>query len=494
MGFPVAFGTAGSEIVSDGHNNTLVTLPTTRSQAGYNIPLSEISPSSDAAGQTLSALLNSMFRRLKVGQDTLLFYENFISSATNSSNSMNQNNLSQTSQTYTISTGNPNGMQMNTGNSTTAGVGYLIKSYQVFHLKKRMSLEATMRYFANSGSGALAHKVFEFGLFQCTSANGAGALLDGTALRWAADGSLQLVRCINGTETVTTINATATNVTSDNVMHEVRLVFSTARTEVYVDDVLQLVYLPSGTDIGTFGGEFCAPLAYGLFSDATGPASAPRFTVLDVAVVCHDDDADRLEAGVQSNMGLECTLEPPGIAVGMTPSFPGNSTNPTATSLSNVATGFTGLGGDCLYNAPAGAATDYVVVSFQNPALAQQTAAWELIVTGVRISAANQGAAVATTPTLLQLGVAYGHTSVSLATTDGVATHAPRRKWLGFMSAPVGAAIGANYGNDIDHVFSTPITVHPSEFFAVIVKIPVGTATSSQTIRFIVDVDGYWKY
>jgi hypothetical protein len=46
------------------------------------------------------------------------------------------------------------------------------------------------------------------------------------------------------------------------------------------------------------------------------------------------------------------------------------------------------------------------------------------------------GAAVATTPTLLQWGIAYDGTAVSLATADAASTKAPRRVPLGCQSLP----------------------------------------------------------
>ena len=53
---------------------------------------------------------------------------------------------------------------------------------------------------------------------------------------------------------------------------------------------------------------------------------------------------------------------------------------------------------------------------------------------GVRISAANLGAAVATTETTLAFSLAFGHSAVSLATTEAAAAKAPRRVALGIMS------------------------------------------------------------
>ncbi len=106
---------------------------------------------------------------------------------------------------------------------------------------------------------------------------------------------------------------------------------------------------------------------------------------------------------------------------------------------------------------------------------------------GVRIDAVNTGAAVATTATTLQFSLAFGHTAVSLATAEAATTKAPRRVALGYMTWPVGAAIGAQpqTGELFIDFGDAPIYVNPGEFVALVGKFLVGTATASQTITFV---------
>ena len=175
-----------------------------------------------------------------------------------------------------------------------------------------------------------------------------------------------------------------------------------------------------------------------------------------------------------------------------------NSAAPAAGVLSNSVPAYTTLGGKFLFNALAGAETDFVLFGYQVPA---PPAASPLLAVGtrfqiqsVKISTVNIGAAVATTPTLLEWGLGINSTAASLATVDGGGTSGvfgPRRLALGSQSFLVGAAIGAQ-APDLDKTFFSFPIVEAGRFFQVIVRVPVGTATASQQLRGSVLIDGYF--
>jgi hypothetical protein len=160
-----------------------------------------------------------------------------------------------------------------------------------------------------------------------------------------------------------------------------------------------------------------------------------------------------------------------------------NSAAPATGTPSNTAAGYTTLGGQFQMAAPAGAETDLVLFGFQVPT------PYQLYVKRVKISAFNMGAAVATTPTLLQWGLGFNSSAVSLATA---APYAPMRKAIGAQAIAVGAAIGTMYGPDCVE-WSGFECVQPGRFFHVILKVPVGTATASQLIRGVCSVEGYFE-
>ena len=94
------------------------------------------------------------------------------------------------------------------------------------------------------------------------------------------------------------------------------------------------------------------------------------------------------------------------------------------------------------------------------------------------------GAVVATTPHLLQWGLGFGSSGVSLATIDSatVGTCAPRKITIGTQYLPIGAVIGQNT-TAIDINLDAPEVIEPGTYFHVILKMPVATATASQIIR-----------
>jgi len=95
------------------------------------------------------------------------------------------------------------------------------------------------------------------------------------------------------------------------------------------------------------------------------------------------------------------------------------------------------------------------------------------------------GAAVATTPTLLQWFLGVDGTAVTLASNNF-------RKSIGAQNLPVGAAVGAQ-ANTLDCRFSSPFVTNSGRFFHIGLKMPVGTATASQIVRGVASVEGYFE-
>lgn len=166
-----------------------------------------------------------------------------------------------------------------------------------------------------------------------------------------------------------------------------------------------------------------------------------------------------------------------------------NSAAPAAATLSNTAAGYTTPGGKFLFATTAGAETDFALFAFQNPAGSATARGQTLLVRRCRIDSVNIGAAVATTATILEWGIAADSTAVSLATAEAATTHAPRRLALGVQSWIVGAAIGAP-AEAIDVEFNPPLAVHPGNYLHIIMRSPVGTNTASQQIRGSVMLQG----
>lgn len=159
-----------------------------------------------------------------------------------------------------------------------------------------------------------------------------------------------------------------------------------------------------------------------------------------------------------------------------------NSAAAAGATLSNTASGYATPGGLFQFGAPAGAETDYALFAYQVPV------PFGFTVRRVAIDAINTGAAVATTPTVLQWGLAFGSSGASLATA---APYPPMRKALGFHTWPVGAAIGASGGPQIE--WQGREKIQPSRYLHIFFRAPFGTATASQVIRGTVTVNGFFE-
>jgi hypothetical protein len=87
--------------------------------------------------------------------------------------------------------------------------------------------------------------------------------------------------------------------------------------------------------------------------------------------------------------------------------------------------------------------------------------------------------------------LAFGHTSVSLATTESATAKAPRRIGLGHQSFGTAAPVGSQ-PQSITMNFQTPIVVNPGEYVATVMK-NIGTVGTAGTIAHMITFDAYWE-
>jgi hypothetical protein len=167
-----------------------------------------------------------------------------------------------------------------------------------------------------------------------------------------------------------------------------------------------------------------------------------------------------------------------------------NSANPTAAAPINTALAANlpgGLGGQGAVIAAATSAVDGIWSSYQVPVPTVSVPGRRLVIRGIVLDLVNMGAAVATTATVIQFSLAFGHTNVNLATAEAVNAKAPRRVGIGFASWAIGAPIGdqPKAGNILFDTGDAPIFVNPGEHVALVGKFMLGTATASQVINFV---------
>lgn len=335
---------------------------------------------------------------------------------------------------------------------------------------------------AKTNNLPLANSTAQLGFF---SASGTTiAATDGCYFEWNASAEFRAVANFNGTVNQSGILANP----SSNVVHNFTLLVQYDACEFRVDGV-RVAFLEFQNTAGTqpvLGPKL--PFAARVVTSAGAPLLAPSLQLASVTAALLASDINK-PIGHQLAGGGRAAYQSPATTFTQTANWT-NSTSPTSATLSNTAAGYTTLGGRYQFAAPAGAVTDFALFGYQVPTGLQ------LYVTGIRISACNTGAAVATTATMLDWGVGVNSSAVSLATADALGppptAWQPRRISLDSMGFAVGAAIGA-CAPTVVHQFSTPLVVESARFFHVIVQVPVGTATASQVIRGTVTVEGYFE-
>jgi hypothetical protein len=483
-------GVSGRQAEVDVNSNQQVATPQLVSWAGHVILGGEISPASAPAGLQRRSLLTSPEGRLHAALDRPIFYVNFAGSAT-SANAIPQDVLKQIVTTMTATAGSPNSgfLRLNASAITTVTTGIAYQSYAPFPTYAGYGTK--YEWMARTiNAGAAAGKVIELGAGFITDAKTPG-LLDGFCLRWNAAGEVRGYVSLNGAETPTPPLA----IPSDNVLHRFTIVVNQDGLYFYVDSLLQAILNPPTDQVGT-GFQTNPPLLMRLYNN-TAPALAAQLEVAECWVTQGGMDWNMPWNFIQSGMGQHASNVPFGTAIGETP---GNTANasaiPAASAGSNTAALVTGLGGVGQMTAQVSnvaAAGDMIATSYQVPAQTATQGSKRFVCTGVRISALNNGAIIATTATVLLWGIAWGHTAVSLATADAVGAKAPRHLKLGFQYGAIGCAIGQTYSpENILVPLVTPVTVNPGEFLASTVRFVVGTATASQAVLFVVAFDGFW--
>jgi hypothetical protein len=233
-----------------------------------------------------------------------------------------------------------------------------------------------------------------------------------------------------------------------------------------------------------------------IYNALATPSLAPQVKIAEMWVSQMGMDWQKPWSHIVAGMSQHSANVPFGSAIGESAvNFLNSTAIPATAGATNTTALVTGLGGHYQMNAQAGsllAAAENIVTSYQIPAQSATQASKRFICTGIHITAINTGAVVATTPTTLLWGIAWGHTAVSLATTDAVNTKAPRHLKVGTQFFAIGAVIGQN-ATDINITLANPFTVNPGEFIASTCRFVVGTATASQVITGSVSFEGYWE-
>jgi hypothetical protein len=423
--------------------------------------------------------------QMRVGVDVVI--DNLVANATA------QNTARLKSFTNVMTLGFTNtGIVTNNAGSTANNAAARISSNRQFNIYG--ASEVWAEFQASFTDWNTTNTTIDVGIFQAATSP-PYAPTDGVYFRATSTGMYGVVNS-NGTETVVGpflvgVGGAAWTPTINN-MHKFAIGFTQRDVEFWIDDVLY-------NEVDTFsltGQPFTSGSLPFSIRHAVGGGTAgavQKLKIADYTVSMSGFETSKPWAHQLVAAGMTAHQGQDGGTMGSTTGLGNSSAIPTTAAGSNTAANLTGFGGLGQMTAAAGAATDFIATDFVNPVGGVGQTARQLYITGCTVSAINYGAAVATTPTTLFWSLAFGHTATSLATGEATATKAPRLVPLGFMSAPVGAAVGAAYSSPITVQFSSPIPVGPGEHIASVVRQLVGTATASQTIVYSVSFDGYYE-
>jgi hypothetical protein len=506
-------------VIDSGNNNTgkanvdaaynlNVTLPQVTTPAGLEAPqyvgasrfFSENDPGTVTGTAHLTSPETSEDYRLRVGVDTVLFTDTF------NANIQNTSLWAYTFATMTaIQSTNAGFVTFGAVQGTTSAHGAFMRTFQHFPLigTAPLSVEFTLGQF---GAALVTNEEFVCGVGVPVSA--VAVPLDGVWFRISSTGVTGVIRYNGGAVSEKTFGAgyDLNNLTVGE-LNKFTIVIGERIVEYWIDDVLLGLQ-----DIPVSNGQpFIAASqpAFMMKYNTGNVSNTNTIRVSDVTVSLMDlatnkPWAHQLAAMNQNGLYLQNGHIPASTAllstqaIGTITTGSSPQTPNTAAAGSNTAAPVTGLGGWGSTNMVAAAATDFLMMSYQNPVPSNIVSGKNLYICGVYIDCINTGAAVATTPTTNLITLGVGGTAASLQTVETASfatgtTHAPRRMQLGIVSAAVGTAIGAPYSPAINRTFTVPLVVRPGEFVVLFFKTLVGTATASQTWTYNVVFDSYWE-
>ena len=453
----------------DSNYNLKVALPSVKDQAGYV----GIAGFADDAGNVRIPIGASSQGLLGTGSVQVDFEQGFSASA------ISPSVWSQALGIMTVGVSN-NTVTLNSTNSVAYTASARLVSYRQAKTPRGSDrIIAWRMMLPNQVTGA----VIEIGAFAAPT--GITSPTSGSFFRYGSNGVRGVSISVTGAESTTEVIPTP----SLNVAHDYVIWIMSKSIVFQIDDVV-VGSIPLGntapSPVTSESSPFCARL-YNASATATAQQVYLHRCVGALYGGTYGYDRQFL-AALCGDIGSQGVV---GAGTGYLANWV-NSAAPASATLSNTAAGYTNLGGQFQFTAVSGSETDYALFAFQVPAQTATNQGRTLVVHGINISTFNMGTAVATTPTLLQWGIAYDGTSVPLATADAASSKAPRRVPLGCQSLPVGLAVGGNVP-DLRVDFRQPLSVNAGNYLHVILKIPVGTATASQIVRGVVAINATWE-
>lgn len=410
--------------------------------------------------------------RLRVGLDTPLFQDQFNYTAQNTS----VWNYVSSTMTVTWSTGYA---AINAGNDVTSGHYTVLKTYRTFPLYTAGELLFDCRGYFTESPQANNNFVMGFGIPGTTALP-----TDGCYFHVDASGALTGVSNWNGTTIVTAAFAFP----SLNTTHEWLIVTDDSIVEFWIDHVLQATLVQSaGAD--TPSSASAAQVFYQMYNSGTVPL-AQQFHLQNLQMSITGLETSKPWPHIKAGEGLMSLQGQAGGTMGSTALY-ANSAAPTAAVPTNTTAALgVGLGGNFYETATLAVTTDGIISSFQVPLGSVTQSPRNLYITGIRWYSAVS-TLLAGGPFVVECGLAFGGTALSLATAESGSVKAYRRFPIGLYTLAATAPVGT-IGASFVHEFATPILVQPGEYVATIVR-NIGTVGTAGVIAHHIGIEGYYE-
>ena len=478
-------GVGNSNLAKVNSNNQLEIKPANPVETNGNVNtdkvgsvriVGEVDAGTVTGQATLKAAEVTNDYRLRVGVDQTAFNEVFPGASLNTT----LWTAPVTTATVTVAGGFAN---LNAGASVASGAVARLTTYRNFPCYRSYTtyFEAGVQF----SSSPVAGNVCEWGAFIST---GTSTPTDGVFFRINASGELRGVVNYNGTETQSsTINFN--NLVGINTSRAFLIYVISNKALFWIDNIL-VAEVNAPISQGQITSSMNLPLSFRNYN-SVAVSTAQVMKVSNVNVTFADMNTNKIWSHILTGAGGHLSQGQTGQTLGSTALYTNNLAAGAGAAMTNTTAALgSGLGGQFTALPTLATGTDGIVSSYQVPLGTASVPGKSLYITRVTInsavSATLTGGAI-----LYAYSLAYGHTAVSLVTTESATSKAPRRVPLGFQSFAANATIGT-VANTIDLDLNSPIVVQPGEFIQLLAK-NLGTVTTAGTITFLVGFGGYWE-
>jgi hypothetical protein len=420
--------------------------------------------------------------RVRVGQDILFDEESFNYTAQNTG----KHSYLTTTMTNAWTAGT---MQTNSGSSTATTVGTVLQTYAFFPIvgTQTLSIDCELGFSAQPQTNSFV----EWGAMQPSTV--AVAPTDGIFFRLNPSG-LQGIASFNGAETSTGVfplsNGTGTWVYTNAKRYQWILYCSAIIAEFWVNDgtsvyKLGQIPLPSSQSRMCMSTSLPFAIKHRITGGAAGGVLQCNLGAYNVRV------GGANFATTPSTSGSRVLGSYQGLSGGTLGTLArigtittGNEANVTAAvpTTTTAALG-SGLGGTFWETASLALNTDGIIMSYQVPLGTVNIQGRRLVLRGIYLASYIQ-TVIAGGPFTAEWFLAFGHTAVSLATTETATSKAPRRVDLPFVQQVTAAqAVNTTVAQAVNFfdLGDAPIFVNPGEFIQLCTR-HIGTVGTTGTI------------